>query len=501
MKSLAKDTAIYGLSSIVGRALNALLVPFYMYTFPNPGEYGKVSAIYGYTAFLGILLIYGMETGFFRFMNKESEDPRKVYSSILMSLGTTSILFLALCLLFVNPIASLINIPENPEYIIMMAIVIAIDAFMSIPFAYLRYKKRPIRFASIKLINIFLSIFFNLFFLLLCPKIYQSNPESINWFYDPSLGIGYIFVSNLLATVLSSLLLIPEIIGFKYTYDKQLMKRIFTYSFPILILGIAGVINQTIAQLVYPFIFENPTEAFEQLGIYSACLKLTVIITMFTQAFRYAYEPFIFAQNKDKNNDEANRQSYATAMTYFIIFALLVFLGVMFYVDLLNYIGQYKKYLVGLNIVPIAMMGEIFFGIYFNLSIWYKLTDKTKYGAWFSIIGCLITVALNFILVPLIGYIGSAWATFVCNLVIMTISYFFGQKYFSIKYDLKKIFSYFLIFAVVYAAAMYPDFDNPILKVAYRTVWLLIFGAIIIKRDLPLSEIPVIGKRFKKKSK
>lgn len=501
MKSLAKDTAIYGLSSIAGRFLNWLVVPLHTYIFSNPAEYGKISAVYGYTALLLILLTYGMETGFFRFMNKEQEDPQKVYSSIIISLATTSILFFVFCASFITPIASLLNLPDNPDYILMMAAVVAVDAFMCIPFAYLRYKKRPLRFATIKLINIFLFLFFNLFFLVLCPKIYEWNSSIISWFYNPDYGIGYVFAANLLATVLSSLFLIPELTGFKYNFDKKLMKRILQYSFPLLILGIAGVINQTIAQLAYPFIFDDPTEAFKQLGIYSACLKLTVIITMFTQAFRYAYEPFIFAQNKDKSNDEANRQSYSKAMTYFIIFAMLVFLGVMFYVEFLKYIKQYERYTVGLDIMPIAMMGEIFFGIYFNLSIWYKLTDKTKYGAWFSIIGCLITVALNFILVRWIGYIGSAWATFVCNLVIMTISYFFGQKYFPIKYDLKKIFSYFLIFAVVYAAAMYPDFDNPILKVAYRTVWLLIFGAIIIKRDLPLSEIPVIGKRFKKKSK
>lgn len=493
IKSLAKDTAIYGVSSILGRLLNWCLTPLHVYIFTDTAEYGKVSYIYGFTALFMVLLTYGMETGFFRFMNKQEEDTNKVYSTFLISLASTSLLFIALCFSFITPISSWMEYTNHPDHILMMVVVLALDAFMTIPFANLRYKKRPIRFAGLKIVFILLNIFFNLLFLIVCPFIYKSSPHLIDWFYDPSYGIGYIFLANLLATVITSTMLIPELTGFKYSFDKVLLKRILKYTFPLLILGIAGVINQTVAQLVYPYIFDNPEEGFSQLGIYSACLKITVIITMFTQAFRYAYEPFFFAKNKDLDNTK----SYADAMKYFIIFALLVFLGVVFYMDILKYVVS-ANYMEGINIVPIAMLGEIFFGIYFNLSVWYKLTDQTHYGARFSLLGCIITVAINVIFVPVFGYIASAWATFVCNLVIMTISYFVGQKYYPIKYDFKSIFLYFILAIVFYILAMQPNIENEVLRLSYRTILLIVFAAIIVKRDLPLKQIPVINKYFKK---
>lgn len=496
MKSLAKDTAIYGLSSIIGRFFNWLLVPLHTYIFTDTIEYGKVSYIYGYTALFMVLLTYGMETGFFRFMNKKGENPDKVYATSLISLGTTSLLFILLCFSFINPISSWMEYTEHKEHIWMMAIVVALDAFMTIPFAYLRYQKRPIRFATLKLVFIGVNIFFNVLFLVVCPWIYKNYPDfAINKFYHPDIGIGYIFLANLLATLVVLLLLIPTAMkGLKFQFDNKLIKQMLKYSFPLLILGLAGVINQTVAQLTYPFLFDNPDEAFSQLGIYNACLKITVIITMFTQAFRYAYEPFFFSKDKEDGSTKA----YADAMKFFVIFALLVFLAVVFYLDILKYIVS-KNYTAGTVIVPIAMMGEIFFGMYFNLSVWYKLTDKTKYGAYFSVFGCFIQVAINIIFVPVYGYIASAWATFICNLIIMTISYFIGQKYYPIKYDLKNIFLYFVLAVVFYIAAMYPQIDNEILRLAYRTIFLIVFTAIIIKKDLPLSEIPVINKYFRKR--
>ncbi|NDV95668.1 polysaccharide biosynthesis protein [Dysgonomonas sp. 521] len=496
MKSLAKDTAIYGLSSIIGRFFNWLLVPLHTYIFTDTIEYGKVSYIYGYTALFMVLLTYGMETGFFRFMNKEGENPDKVYATSLISLGTTSLLFILLCFSFINPISSWMEYTEHKEHIWMMAIVVALDAFMTIPFAYLRYQKKPVRFATLKLIFIGVNIFFNILFLVVCPWIYKNYPDlAINKFFHPNIGIGYIFLANLLATLVVLLLLIPTAMkGLKFQFDNKLIRQMLRYSFPLLILGLAGVINQTVAQLTYPFLFDNPDEAFSQLGIYNACLKITVIITMFTQAFRYAYEPFFFSKNKE----DTGTKPYADAMKFFVIFALLVFLAVVFYLDILKYIVS-KNYTAGTVIVPIAMMGEIFFGMYFNLSVWYKLTDKTKYGAYFSVFGCFLQVAINIIFVPVYGYIASAWATFICNLVIMTISYFIGQKYYPIKYDLKNIFLYFALAVAFYFAAMYPQIDNEILRLAYRTVFLIAFTTIIIKKDLPLSEIPVINKYFKKR--
>ncbi|GAB6009966.1 lipopolysaccharide biosynthesis protein [Dysgonomonas reticulitermitis] len=494
MKSLAKDTAIYGLSSIVGRFLNWCLVPLHTYIFTNPEEFGKVGFIQAYTAIFMVLLTYGMETGFFRFMNKH-DNPNKVYSTSLISLGTTSLLFILLCFYFIVPISESMGYTEHREHLMIMVIIIAVEAFITIPFAYLRYQKRPIRFMSLKMTFIFFNIFFNLLFLIICPWLYKNYPDfALNKFYHPDMGIGYIFLANLIATLATLLLLIPTAMkGLKLQFDSVLLRQMLKYSLPLMILGIAGVISQSVAQVIYPYVFEDKAEAFRQLGIYNACIKITVIITMFTQAFRFAYEPFFFGRNKDGGSTKP----YADAMKYFIIFALLVFLGVVFYLDILKYIIS-ENYTVGIVIVPIAMIGEILFGIYFNLSVWYKLTDKTKYGAYFSVLGCVLQVIINIIFVPVYGYIASAWATLIANLIIVGISYYMGQKYFPIKYDLKNILFYFAIAIAFYFAAMLPDIDNEILRLAYRTIYLILFTYIIIKKDLPLSEIPVINRYLKK---
>ncbi|NDV78535.1 lipopolysaccharide biosynthesis protein [Dysgonomonas sp. 511] len=497
MKGLAKDTAIYGVSSILGRLLNWCLFPLHVHVFSNTAEYGRIGYIYGFTALLMVLLTYGMETGFFRFMNKKDENVDKVYSTSLLSLATTSFLFVLFCFSFIVPISEWMNYTDHKEHIGMMAIVVAIDAFTCIPFAYLRYQKRPIRFATLKMVNIFANIILNVFFLVVCPWILKHYPDFyLIKFYHPEMGIGYVFLANLLSTLTVLILLIPTAMkNLKFSFDAALLRRMLIYSFPLLILGLAGVINQAVAQLTYPFLFEDKNEAFSQLGIYTACIKITVIITMFTQAFRYAYEPFFFSKGKEESS---NTKPYAAAMKFFIIFSLLVFLGVMFYLDILKYLVS-ENYIVGLTVVPIAMLGEIFFGIYFNLSVWYKLTDKTKYGAYFSVFGCLIQLAINIIFVPMYGYIASAWATLICNLIITFISYFIGQKYLPVKYDLKNILFYFLFAAICYTFAMYPQIDNEVLRLGYRTLFLILFVAVIVKKDLPLSEIPVINKYFGKK--
>lgn len=497
MKSLAKDTAIYGLSSIVGRFLNWCLFPLYIAVF-TPVEYGQVNRIYGYVALFMVLLTYGMESGFFRFMNKEGENASRVYSTSLIALATTSSLFILLCFSFITPISEFIKYIHK-GHIMMMAMTVAIDAFMSIPFAYLRYQKRPMRFMALKMAFVGSNILFNLFFLVLCPWLYKTCPDiGLIKFYHPHFGVGYVFLANLLSSLVVLLLLIPNTMkGLKFSFDNALLNRMLKYSFPLLILGIAGVVSQTVAALTYPYLFGGDIEeADRQLGIYNASIKITIIITMFIQAFRYAYEPFFFSKDKDKGSTKA----YADAMKFFIIFSLLIFMGMMFYIDIIKYLMNIigKDFVVGLNILPYAMMGEIFFGIYFNLSVWYKLTDNTKYGAYFSVLGCILQVAMNVILVPMYGYIASAWATFACNLIIMSISYFVGQKYFPIKYDLKNIFMYFALAAIFYLAAMYPEIDNTVLRLTYRTALLVLYVIIIIKKDLPLSKIPIINKYIKK---
>lgn len=351
LKSLAKDTAIYGLSSIVGRFLNYMLVPLYTAVLPaSTGGYGVVSNVYAFTALMLVLLTFGMETGFFRFANKSGEDPMKVYANSLLSVGGVSLIFVFLCLLFLQPISNLLDYGDYPEFIAMMAVVVALDSFQCIPFAYLRYKKRPIKFAAIKLLSIVGGIGLNLFFLLVCPWLNVHCPSTISWFYDPDYLVGYIFISNLIISVVQMFFFIPELTGFAYKLDKVLLKRMVVYSFPVLILGLVGILNQTVDKMIYPFLFEDRQEGLVQLGIYAATSKIAMVMAMFTQAFRYAYEPFVFG--KDREGD--NRKMYAAAMKYFLIFSLLAFLAVMFYLDLLRYLVA-RGYWEGLGVVAIVM--------------------------------------------------------------------------------------------------------------------------------------------------
>lgn len=491
IKSLAKDTAIYGLSSIIGRFLNWALTPIHVYIFTNPAEYGKVGQLYGFTALLMVILTYGMETGFFRFMNKEGENPKVVHSTSLLTLASTSVAFILLSFLFIDQISELIRY-KNHDHILMMTVIVALDAFMAIPYAKLRYDKRPIRFALVRLSFIFSNIFFNLFFLIICPWIFKVNPDLISWFYSPEYGIGYIFLANLLSTILVLIMLIPTTYGISFKFDYKLVKRMLKYSYPLLILGIAGVVSHTVVPLTYPYLFTNQEDAQYQIGIYTACIKITLVIAMFTQAFRYAYEPFVFAQNKEK----AGNKVYSDAMKFFVIFALLVFLGVMYYIDIIKHFVS-PSYYAGLSIVPIAMLGEICIGIYFNLSIWYKLTDKTKYGAILSILGCLISVLINIQLVPIFGFVASAWAVLASNMLVMIVSYILGQKYFPVNYQLKTLLFYTILTVVFYIVGIYLPIDNQILKLSFRSILLIVYIAIIVKKDLPLSQIPIINKYIK----
>lgn len=492
MKSLAKDTAIYGLSSIIGRFINWLLVPIYTRILTT-GEYGIVTNLYAYVALILVILTYGLETGFFRFMNKKDGNPTETYSTILTSLFTTSVLFVILCFLFIDPIGRFTGYEDYHDYLLIMGIIVAVDAFTSIPFAYLRYKQKPIKFATVQLSSIAVSIVFNLFFLITCPWLHKHAPETISWFYDPEYKEGYVFVANLISSLFVLLAMIPEFTGFKYQFNPKLLKQILKYSLPLLVLGIAGILNQTIDKILYPFLFDDKDVAMEQLGIYGACFRIAVVMMMFTQAFRFAYEPFIFARNKDSDT-----KPYTEAMKYFVIFSLIIFLGVMSYIDIIKYFVG-RDFFAGLDVVPIVMLGYIFFGIYFNLSFWYKMLDKTYFGAIFSIIGCLITIAINVIFVPKYGYIASAWASLVCNFVMMLISYLFEQKYRPLKYDYKTIALYSGLAIVLYAGISFVSIDDLTLRILFRTVLFGIFLAVVFTRDIPISELKSIGNFLKKK--
>ena len=482
MKILAKETAIYGVSSIVGKFLNWMLVPLYTYVLQQQSDYGIVTNLYAWTALLLVILTYGMETGFFRFANKEGENPQTVYSTSLIALFTTSLLFAVVCMIWQVPIANTLGYPSHSEFIALLGIVVAMDAFASIPFAYLRYRKRPLQFAALKLLFVFLNIALNLFFLVLCPKIQDWGVIS-SW-YDPNYGVGYVFVANILATGIQTLCLLPAILeGGKHSkglFSWTLLKQMLKYSLPLLVLGVCGIMNQTLDRILFPFFYDG-ADAQTQLGIYGACFKVAMVMMMFTQAFRYAYEPFVFAKHKDRESVAA----YADAMKYYIIFSYMILLGMIFYLDLLKFIIA-PSYWEGLKVVPVVLWTYIFQGVYFNLSFWYKLTDKTQWGAYFSLIGVVITFGLQAVFVPRIGYMASAASSTVCYLVIMLLSYIIGRRHLEIPYDLRRIGIYTGIVIAILAgyyglAQLLPM--NEWTKMGIGTILLIIYCTIFYRLD------------------
>lgn len=487
LSSLAKDTAIYGLSSIVGRFLNYLLVPLYTAKLSAAsGGYGVITNVYAYTALLLVILTYGMETTFFRFANKEGENPQKVYSTTLTAVGLTSLLFVAAVLAFIGPISGAMGYADHPSYVWVMAIAVALDAFQCIPFAYLRYKKRPVKFAALKLFNIMLTIALNLVFFLLLPALYAGGGEGspVSAIYSPEVGVGYVFYINLFCSSALMFCLLKELTGFRYVLDRALLRRMFSYSWPILVLGIAGILNQTADKILFPYIYKN-ADAHAQLGIYGAASKIAMIMALITQAFRYAYEPFVFGKSKDKDN----RATYAKAMKYFVIFTLLAFLVVVGYMDILRHLIG-RDYWSGLKVVPIVMAAEIMMGVYFNLSFWYKLIDKTIWGAWFSGAGCAVLIAVNVLFVPRYGYMACAWAGFAGYATAMVLSYLVGQKKYPINYPLKSIGVYVAITVLFYFCMNFANEHLPNwAALAVNTVLIIMFMAHIIYHDMPLKKI------------
>ncbi|MDA3909851.1 MAG: polysaccharide biosynthesis C-terminal domain-containing protein [Bacteroidales bacterium] len=484
VKKLVGQTAIYGLSSMFGRLLNYFLVPLYTNVF-LPQEYGIVTEFYAYVTFLIIVLTYGMETGFFRFSQSE-HGYKKTYSTALSSLFITSASFLLLVNLFAQPIANTINYTLHPEWVRWFALILAFDAFSAIPFAKLRMQNKAKRFAAIKLAGIVMNVVLNVFFIIICPRIAQTNPDSpLLLFYSWHIGIGYIFISNLISSSFTLLLLLPDIFEVELKISRVLLKKMLWYSFPLLIGGLAGMINETIDRILLKYLLPG-SDAFvmAQVGIYGANYKLAILMTLFIQMFRYAAEPFFFSSAKDKNSNKL----FANVMTWFIIFGLLIFLGITGYLDIVKFfIGE--NYHDGLNIVPILLIANLFLGIYFNLSVWYKLNDKTRFGAYFAIIGAVITIILNVVLIPVIGYTGSAIATLVCYFTMMLISYFIGKKHHPIPYQLKKIAVYFIFAGVIFALYQYTNTLSQTLELLLNTALIAAFTGIAIWKERLILQI------------
>lgn len=450
LKSLAKDTAIYGLSSIVGRFLNYLLVPLYTYKIAaESGGYGIVTNLYAYTALFLALLTFGMETTLFRFSNKEGEDGKKVYGTALKMVGTVALVFVALVLAFIKPISGAMGYAAHPEYVGCMAMIVALDAFQAIMFSRLRQQRRPVKFMALKFAFIIPNVLINLFIFLVMPKLFGRMPALEQLYTRFDYGVGLIFFTNLLCTACVTFGFAKELKGLSYGFDRDLAKRMLKYTWPLLLLSLVGILNQVADKILFPYLMPG-AEGKVQLGIYGACVKIAMIMSLLTQAFRYAYEPIVFNGSRDKNSPE----TLADGMKYFIIFTLLAYLAVICYMPILRHFIQ-PDYWEGLKVIPIVMMAEIFMGVYFNLSFWYKLSDQTHWGAIMSAIGAAVMIAVNVIFVPKIGYMACAWGGFAGYGTAMLLSWFIGQKKYPIPYDIKRIGVFAALAAALFAAASF----------------------------------------------
>ncbi|MCF8297504.1 MAG: oligosaccharide flippase family protein [Saprospiraceae bacterium] len=487
IKQLAGQTAIYGLPSIVGRLLNYFLVPLYTYKL-STDAYGVVTEMYAYTAFLLVILMYGMETAFFRYSELE-KDKNKVYSTGLISVLITSIIFILLASVFSQDVANLIKHPQNNEYIIWFGMILGFDAITSIPFAKLRAENKAKRFALIKSINISANIGFNLFFIVLCPLLLENNILTgfVNLVFDGEIDVKYIFISNLLASGIALVLLFPEIFDIKGKFDFQLWKKLLIYALPLMVLGMAGIVNETLDRVLLKYLLPENV-AMSQLGIYGACYKVSIIMTIFIQAYRYAAEPFFFAQAKTKDAKEV----YSHVMNFFVIIVSLIFLVTMMYMDdiVIHFIGP--EFRVGMKVIPILLLANLFLGVFYNLSIWYKLTNKTMLGAYIAILGAIITIALNIYWIPRIGYLGSAWATLICYAGMMLISFVLGSKYYPVKYNYYKITGYIGLAVLLFLFTEYLDLKTVSLRLGIHSAIIVIYLVIVYVIEKPKFKKSVI---------
>ena len=472
LKKLLSDSVIYGLSSIVGRFLNYLLVPLYTYHISAAsGGYGVVTNVYAYTALLLVILTFGMETTFFYFANREGANGKNVFSTALGAVGSVSLVFVLGVLALLGPISGAMGYGSHPEYIAVMAAVVALDAFQAILFARLRYENKAWKFAALKLAFIVGNIGLNLFVFLVAPMLQAKGV--IHW-YDEQNNVGYIFYINLICTALVTFGFWRELKEFQLsTFNFPLLKKMLRYAWPLLLLGIVGILNQVMDKILFPYLM--PGHGGEvQLGIYGACVKIAMIMAMITQAFRYAYEPFVFSNGRDAKSKETQ----AMVMKYFVMFTLFAFLVVVCYIDLFKYIIS-SDYWAGLRAVPVVMMAEIMMGIYFNLSFWYKLTAKTWWGAVMSAIGCVVMIAVNVFFVPRIGYMACAWGGLAGYGVCVLLSYFIGQHHYRVPYPVLFIAGWFALALGLFAASTLVKVDDLRFRLAYNTGLLVVYIVVV----------------------
>ncbi len=492
LKKLAGQTAIYGLPSIVARLLNYLLVPLHTDTFV-PERFGVITEMYSYVAFLVVLLTYGMETAYFRFQTKDQHLGTKtsVFSTVILSLFTSTTAFILFASVFSQELATYIKYPDNAEYVIWFAFIVGLDAISSISLAKLRIENKSLRFALINILTIVVFVGLNFFWLWYCLPEYESGNRNwvVSTFYSPNIGIGYVFLANLFASALKFILLSPALFKLRFSINWTLLKDMLKYSTPLLIGSLAIIVNETADKIMLKWLLLDdlgPKGATEQVGIYGACYKLSIIISLFIQAFRYAAEPFFFSQEKERDSKEV----YAHILKYFVIVLSIIFLGVMLYIDVFKYFIPNEDYWIGLKVVPILLMANIFLGIFYNLSIWYKLSEKTSYGALISSIGAVITITINYLFISKMGYMASAWATFICYGSMVVISYLIGQRHYKINYPIGRIAVYLGTVVCLYLLASYINQDSSqLIMYLINTGLLLTYIALVFVLEKPKKAI------------
>ena len=476
---MAKETLFYGIGSVLPRLLSWLLSLYWAFALPEVRDIGVLTNFYAWVALLQVILTYGMETGFFRYANSE-KDPARVFSTTFISIASTTLLFFFLALAVLKPAAfALGGAAMKPHYLLMLVLILCFDVL------------GPIRFAFIKVANVVLTILFNLFFFLACPWLQTKFPDAFSWF-TLERGIDYILISNLAASVIQFLMVSPEL-RVKFTFDKALLRKMLKYSFPILILGVAGILNQTVDKIIFPMLYPDAdpdkANAFHELGIYGQNFKIAVIMVMFTQAFRYAFEPFIFARNRQASDD---RKPFGEATRYFILFGLLIFLLTTGYIDIIKYLIP-ERFHVGLKVVPIVLLGELFFGVYFNLSLWYKLTDQTRWGAYMSLFGFGITILINVLFIPRYGYMACAWASFIANLAMMVVSYILGQKRYPIPYNLRSAGLSFLLAMLLFGGItlVYRHVEGLWVRLLINTMLVGVYATVVFGKELRMRKLRI----------
>lgn len=466
IRKLTGQTAIYGLSSVVPRLLNYILVPLHTRVFLQE-EYGIITEMYAYLAFLLVILTYGMETGFFRFASKE-ENTSTTYSTAFYSLLTTSSLFFAAVFLFSNSIVNVIGYPQNPEYVVYLGAIIAIDAFCTIPFAKLRLENRAKTFSLIKIISVVINVGLNFFFLALCPK-YEVLQNL--YIYNPNIGIGYVFISNLV----SSIFVLIILLGFNHNllptrFSVVKFRVLLLYSFPLLVSGLGGTANEWLDRIFLKYLIPPEQNPLYQLGIYGANLKLAVLMVLFIQMFRYAAEPFFFSTA----NTGESKKIYADVLKYFLVFTILIFLGVSLFTDIFKYfVGE--KFREGLSVVPILLLANLFNGIYFNLSIWFKLSNRTWFGIYYTFAGAAVTISLYFLLIPSIGFYGAAIARLACYIFMTVLCYYGSRKYFNVPYQVGRMILYLISGILIFIIGYFVKINNEAISFLFRILLIASF--------------------------